>query len=927
MNKKFKFFLAMIICALTVGALTFYASAHIEATGSYFIMRLIADDLENPEFGKGRVNDCYYPKVVDNNIGETNRTMPEIYVWGTCTITAEGAIGKVAPKAPTTAPMFEIDTMPTVEVTPTNEYRYFVINIKASKAMSGKSMNLVSLGNKYKKTFKTDFNGEWQKIVVDLYEDEGWSVKGDNGYVALEQSPFKANQVSYAGGFRVDFPQFYSKEEAPSNETFNDFYLVDWFGFMKDHEEEILSGDLMRDYPYMTGYSDGTFGTSKTITRAEACTIVARLVAGGEEAVPNAQTSRFSDVATTDWFAKYVCYLDSLGYLNSYKDSFLPQQAITRAEFVELVCNINTAEKINIGITFSDVPATHPNYNAIISAAESGIVGGYEDGSFKPDNTVTRAEVTKIINVATGRVAYDNSVASRNYKYFNDVDSSHWAFDHILEASVEHTYKKNSKNLEKWYNAYIYDTPDYEATKSKIAEIDVSAAELRDEIKNSESDYLLFGTAYYVSPNGNDTNDGKSPQSAWKTLGKVNGSNYNAGDVVLFERGGEWRGQLTAQSGVAYSAYGTGDKPIINASMMNYANASWKLTNTPNVYECEKTFATDPGLLVFDGGKEHAFKQIPGHLGYEAGYENLAEDLDFIHDQTTKKIYLRSNSGNPAERFNSIEVNEGKHGIRITGNNIQIDNITVKHAGFHGIGSGTVSGLYVTNCEFYWIGGSIQGGSGYGTRYGNAVEVYGGCDDFLMDHNYVYQAYDAGLTHQYSSGGTNDIVMKDVTYSNNLIEYCVYSIEYFLGKPASNETKRYQENILIENNIMRYAGFGFGIQRRDRTTPCHIKSWDHANYLKEGSEFVVRNNIFDRGRYMLIHCGAENEKDLPKFDNNVYIQYDNFDTATFGRYAQNPTNNIPMSHSMTYFMSTMNMDKNARIYYAQNDSISSLPIR
>ena len=60
---------------------------------------------------------------------------------------------------------------------------------------------------------------------------------------------------------------------------------------------------------------------------------------------------------------------------------------------------------------------------------------------------------------------------------------------------------------------------------------------------------------------------------------------------------------------------------------MDYINANWKLTDTPNVYECEKVFASAPGLIVFAGGAERAFKQIPGHHGYEGGKENLKNDL------------------------------------------------------------------------------------------------------------------------------------------------------------------------------------------------------------------------------------------------------------------------------------------------------------
>ena len=89
---------------------------------------------------------------------------------------------------------------------------------------------------------------------------------------------------------------------------------------------------------------------------------------------------------------------------------------------------------------------------------------------------------------------------------------------------------------------------------------------------------ICEGTAYYVSNDGNDENNGLSPQTAWATLQKVNSARFSRGDGVYFERGGTWRGQLWAQEGVIYSAYGEGAKPNIFASPENGADASkWSL--------------------------------------------------------------------------------------------------------------------------------------------------------------------------------------------------------------------------------------------------------------------------------------------------------------------------------------------------------------
>ena len=97
-------------------------------------------------------------------------------------------------------------------------------------------------------------------------------------------------------------------------------------------------------------------------------------------------------------------------------------------------------------------------------------------------------------------------------------------------------------------------------------------------ILNDTSAPTIAGTTYYVSNGGSDSNDGKTPQTAWATLNKVNGASLKAGDGVLFERGGVFRGYLIAQTGVTYAAYGTGAKPTISGSPENGAGAGkWSL--------------------------------------------------------------------------------------------------------------------------------------------------------------------------------------------------------------------------------------------------------------------------------------------------------------------------------------------------------------
>ena len=404
----------------------------------------------------------------------------------------------------------------------------------------------------------------------------------------------------------------------------------------------------------------------------------------------------------------------------------------------------------------------------------------------------------------------------------------------------------------------------------------------------------------YVSANGNDNNDGKSESTPWKTLGKLTYENLNPGPwwnqthvkYVRFRRGDVFRGQLLAQAGVTYTAYGTGPKPCIYASPANGANPKlWTPTNAPNVW-CYHIGTNDVGTIVFDGGREHAIKIVPYyHTNATAavkftqqytgepftnGYKDLSHDLLFWHDYKANTkfkphakgsgiIYLYSEKGNPGSRFKSIEFCIGEqrnHVIDAKRNdNVTIDNLCIKYAGAHGISGSDSSNpnplknLKVTNCELGWIGGSIQweNNAGGPTRFGNAVEIYGGCDNFVVDNCYVYQVYDAGLSQQFNLNTASQVMdQKNIRYSNNVIECCNYSIEYFLGNVATNNTSHI-ENFTIVSNLMWDAGTGLCQMRPNTNEAAHVKSWGHSNRAKN---YYIRDNVFARSKKMLIHVNS-----------------------------------------------------------------------
>ena len=264
--------------------------------------------------------------------------------------------------------------------------------------------------------------------------------------------------------------------------------------------------------------------------------------------------------------------------------------------------------------------------------------------------------------------------------------------------------------------------------------------------------------------------------------------------------------------------------------------------------------------------------------------------IPVVDDQSFGTLYLRCDRGNPGEVFASIEALPRKCMFRIGAKeNVHIDNLCIRYVGHHAISAGGPSrGLHVTNCEIGWIGGTIQhyygtdpnypkGRRGTVTRFGNAVEIYGGCEDYLVENCYIYQCYDAGITHQITTNGKN-VQMQKIRYRGNLVERCVYSIEYFL-EMNGGDTQSLMSDIVIEHNILRLAGYGWGQQRHNVNTPAHIKGWSYEN---RAQDFFITDNVFDRSAYRLLHLVAGARSSCPVMHRNTYIQYTNGMLGQYG---------------------------------------------
>ncbi len=598
-----------------------------------------------------------------------------------------------------------------------------------------------------------------------------------------------------------------------------------------------------------------------------------------------------------------------------------------------------------------------------MAAAKAGLINGYDEGNgtftFKPDNTITRAEVVTVINRARGLSKKPADISQELVVLFMDVDSSHWAFADIAEATVQHVEQEGkwlytsvdpvSVLSEKVDIGTIYDIA---AGNAKVAELDNREQQRIDEIRSTPNMDLsaVTGKKIYVSEStGNDDNDGLSESTPVKTISRAN-TLVGTNGAVLLKRGDLWREPFTAKSNTIYTAYGEGEKPTIYASPENGASPEkWFL-----VHEDTETGALiwqytdsnrlrDVGTLVLNDGEGFTMKEIPSAKGdkFYVRNSNLKTEFDYktqldknfehFHaansstvggiiniDSARGPLYFRCDNGNPGKVFDSIEFNVKDSIVKISGDNITIDNLCLKYTGAHGISSGNVKNLTVTNCEIGWIGGSIQGynangnTNGSATRYGNGVEVYGSCDGYYINNCYVYECYDAGVTHQLSSRTTSGDYREDnIEYSNNLITDCVYSIEYFLGAPEGDNTLiREGNNVLFKENLLRRAGYGFGSIRPDSGNQRHIRCGSTSQ--NRFTNYRIEGNIFDRAVEELVQTSCQYKSHAPDYEGNIYIQ-------GIGNhlYSHGVGNKGNMDVASPFAIKNVLGDESARIYYVE----------
>ena len=200
---------------------------------------------------------------------------------------------------------------------------------------------------------------------------------------------------------------------------------------------------------YIVGYTDGTFGPSRSMTRSEAAAIFARLLAEKNgDTISTAANTKFADIPAHAWYSGYVKYLSNNGITyGKSKTIFAPNDAITRAEFTTMAVRFfdvygdGDAEIMEQFSGFNDVSSGYWAAEYIKYAALHGWINGYGDGSFHADREINRAEVVTIVNRLLGREADEDYIADnlRKLNTFPDVTKRHWAYYAVMEAANAHT--------------------------------------------------------------------------------------------------------------------------------------------------------------------------------------------------------------------------------------------------------------------------------------------------------------------------------------------------------------------------------------------------------------------------------------------------------------------------------------------------------
>ncbi len=368
-------------------------------------------------------------------------------------------------------------------------------------------------------------------------------------------------------------------------------------------------------------------------------------------------------------------------------------------------------------------------------------------------------------------------------------------------------------------------------------------------------------TNYYVSNTGSDSNDGKSINTPWATLNKVNSSQgiIKSGDVISFKRNNTFYGNImlptinSAAVPITVTAYGEGKRPVISAYKIGNLASSWKL-HVNNIWKIDLTDTTKFTGNIYTKDVNIGFMKVDGNIKPVKRFSigELKNQWEFYSDNN-KYLYVYSTT-NPTSLAKDIKI-APNIGLLFFKDAIKISELDLCGTGGHGI-NGVVNNTTVTNCDIHEIGGSVLVGFGDGkTRYGNGIEVWAESKNVTIQYNNIYDCYDTGYTMQgpVTSVGFNNIIFRYNTEWNN-------SQSFEVSATGSTANTGFV-NCKFENNTCINAGYGWSYDvRPDKEVAVHLLIYNLSTPLKNIS---VKNNLFYNARNALYYGDL-----VPGYDSN-----------------------------------------------------------
>ena len=359
----------------------------------------------------------------------------------------------------------------------------------------------------------------------------------DNGSTLADVT---AKYIDAENGKEIIQPETYSvtHEEKSPQEIENYTYV--------DYTESVEYVYSHKDLTYIVGYPDESVRPDASMTRAEAATVFYRLYDGEYPAFTRRMSNgTFEDVKTDYWFYKEVETLYNIGIVDGTDEhKFSPDEPVTRAEFAVMAARFADLDYTG-GNIFDDVPNGHWAYSYINAAANAGWIEGYPDGSFRPDEPISRAEVVRLVNGVINRSITLDKLKELGVECpYNDLAEKHWSYCDLMEATIPHSAEEwhglsyNDGN----YNIIIEKFVDQNgkelvktvttAGKEETSPKAIPAYEYRGYIRtityqytNGDSIPSIEKTADVQTANVSDTltytvklTNGKSASSAWKEV-------------------------------------------------------------------------------------------------------------------------------------------------------------------------------------------------------------------------------------------------------------------------------------------------------------------------------------------------------------------------------------------------------------------------